>query len=334
MLSFAFVLAVCPPASAQGTLLVLNKSDSTLAFHDATTGEIEAIVGTGVGPHEVAVSPDGSIAVVADYGRELAGNTLTVVSVEHRMPIHAIDLGEHERPHGIAFAGAERLWVTSENKQALIEVDLKERKVLRALPTEQKASHMVVLAPDLTRAYVSNIGSNSISVLDLAAGKLLAKIETGKGSEGIDVTPDGGEVWVGNRGHSISIVDAKSLTEIAEMPCKSFPIRVKVTPDGKRALVSNVESGDLAVFDVASRQEVGRVAMGVRAQNDLDQRMFAKGFDGSPVPVGVLIEPSGKRAYVANTNADVVTVIDLDGLAIVTRFKTGREPDGLGWVAR
>ncbi len=49
------------------------------------------------------------------------------------------------------------------------------------------------------------------------------------------------------------------------------------------------------------------------------------------MPVGILITPDGLRAYVANTNADVVTVIDLSTWKIINRLKAGREPDGLGY---
>ena len=50
-----------------------------------------------------------------------------------------------------------------------------------------------------------------------------------------------------------------------------------------------------------------------------------------PVPVGILLEPDGKLAFVANTNADLVTVIDLTTWKIAGRLTAGKEPDGLGY---
>jgi len=49
------------------------------------------------------------------------------------------------------------------------------------------------------------------------------------------------------------------------------------------------------------------------------------------VPVGILIVPTLSRAFVANTNADTVTVIDLKSWQIVDRLIAGKEPDGLGY---
>jgi YVTN family beta-propeller protein len=50
------------------------------------------------------------------------------------------------------------------------------------------------------------------------------------------------------------------------------------------------------------------------------------------VPVGILVHPDGRRAFVANTNADVVTVLDLEKNAVSGRLKAGKEPDGMAYV--
>ncbi len=47
--------------------------------------------------------------------------------------------------------------------------------------------------------------------------------------------------------------------------------------------------------------------------------------------MGILVEPAGRYAFVANTNADVVTVLDLSDLSIAGRMVAGQEPDGLGY---
>lgn len=329
----ALLIVLCASPAGGGSLLVLNKTDATLTVLDPDTGETRAVIGTGIGPHEVAVSPDGKLAVVANYGDRKPGHSLTLVDLTKLVPIETMELGQYTRPHGIVFAGPQRILFTSEEQHALVDVDLESLKVLRAYPTEQNVSHMVALTADGKRAFVANIGSGSVSAIDLVAGKLMARIEAGKGSEGIDVTPDGREVWVGNRaGDTLSVIDVAKLAETAEIPCAKFPIRVKITPDGKRALVSNAESGDVAVFDVAARKEVARIPMGVQAGEHLEARLFDEQFGQSPVPVGILITPDGKRAFVANTNADLVTVLDLEKLAVSGRLKAGRQPDGLGWA--
>jgi YVTN family beta-propeller protein len=48
---------------------------------------------------------------------------------------------------------------------------------------------------------------------------------------------------------------------------------------------------------------------------------------------GVLIEPTGRRAYVSCSPDNWVAVIDLKTLKVVGRIEPGREPDGLSWAA-
>ncbi len=51
------------------------------------------------------------------------------------------------------------------------------------------------------------------------------------------------------------------------------------------------------------------------------------------VPVGIQMTPDGQRAFVANTNANQVTVIDVPARRILRTFATGNEPDGMAWAA-
>jgi YVTN family beta-propeller protein len=247
--------------------------------------------------------------------------------------VRTVSLGEHRRPHGIEYqADGRHVVVTSETSRAILRVDVVDGEVTDVFPTEAQASHMLALSADGARAFVANIGSGSVTVIDLVEGGILAQVETGAGAEGIAVTPDGKEVWVTNRAaDTISVLDAEWLEVKATIPCGEFPIRIKVTPDGQHALVSNANSGDVAVFDVAGREEISRIPMELTAVEGSDERLFGDRFGTSPVPVGILIEPGGTRAYVANTNADLVTVLDLQTWKVVARIAPGREPDGMAW---
>jgi YVTN family beta-propeller protein len=330
-----FLATAAAAAGAAGTLVVLNKSDDTASLLELPGGEIRATLPTGHGPHEVVVSPDGHTAVVSNYGdRERPGRSLTVLDLDGKRKAADIDLGEYRRPHGLAWlADGKTLAVTAEGSRALLLVDVAAAKVQAAIPTEQEVSHMVAVTPSGERAFVANIGSGSVSVLDLRERRLLRNLPTGAGAEGIDLTPDGQEVWVTNReGDTVTVLDAASLETRATVPCKAFPIRVKITPDGRRALVSNARSGDVAVFDVASRREIARIPMQAEAVAGSGERLFGDRFAQGPVPVGILVAPNGKTAWVANTNADQVTVLDLEALRVTGRLTAGREPDGLGLV--
>lgn len=336
VLAASALLGGLAPSASADTLIVLNKSEASASLIDPDSGEEVARVATGNGPHEVAVSPDGSTAVVGNYGTgENPGNSLTVIDVASARAVKTIDLGEYSRPHGIEFfADGKRVAVTVEANQALIVVDVTSGKVVQAIDTGQEVSHMVALTPDERRAFVANIGSGSVSAIDLEKGERIANIETGEGAEGITVTPDGKHVWVSNRGaDTVSVIDAQSLEIVKTLPSASFPIRAKATPDGKWVLVTNARSDELVVFDADAMEERKRIKMELSAE-DGEGRLFGDAFGESSVPIGVLVAPDAGRAFVAHANADVVSIVDLGSWEITGYLRGGKEPDGLGYSSR
>jgi YVTN family beta-propeller protein len=321
LLSLVFLVAT---ANAE-TLVVVEKGDNTVRLIDLSSGQTRGLLPAGDGPHEVAVSPDGRRALVTNYGWQVPGNSLTLLDVTTPEVLATFSLGEHLRPHGIAWSGDD-VWVTSEAESgALLQVEPVTGAVVAALPSGQSASHMVALHPDGQRAYVSNITSGSVSVFDLVTGQRLQILPTGKGAEGIAVSPDGSELWVANQDdNDIAIYDTASLTERARFHVHGRPMRIAFTPDGARALVTCGRTVDLAVFDAVQRNPITRVRFTHDAAPGWN-------FGLNPTPIGVLVAPDGRHAYVALAAAREVAEINLDDYRIERTFITGRQPDGLAW---
>ena len=312
--------------------MVLNKSDATASLIDLTRGAVVATLPTGEAPHEVDVSADGKSALIANYGTRAApGSTLTLLDVPGARVVRTIDLAPHQRPHGVRWLDGRRAAVTSEASKALLVVDVVAGRVESVIPTAQEVSHMVAVTPDGSRAFVANIGSGNVTAIDLKAGKAVGVVKTGDGAEGVDVTPDGAHVWVTNRAaDTVTVLEARSLALVATLPSASFPIRARVTPDGNWVLVSNARTGDLAVFDARRRQEARRIALWATLRSAEGRLMQ---FGDSSVPIGVVVRPDGKRAWVAHANADVITVLDLETWKPAGTLTAGREPDGMAYSA-
>ncbi len=318
-----------------GTLIVLNRAESSASLLECGTGREVRKLMTGAGPCEVAISPDGSIAVVANYGSSAEpGRSLTVIDVAGGRVADTIGLEPYERPHGIRFhPDGRRVLVTAEAQGAVLIVDVATGTVEASISTEQSGSRMLALSPDGSRAFVANQGSGSVSVLDVEARKIVATIETGEGAEGLDVSPDGREVWVANRAaDTVCVIDAEALQVAGTIACAESPIRLKFTPDGRHVLVANARSGDVAVFDASARSEVRRIAIPPRPPLDAEEQI-ARTWGVRPYPVGILVGPDGHTAYVASANDDLVTVLDLHRWRDGGRMATGDEPEGLGYSA-
>ncbi|MGH9814251.1 MAG: beta-propeller fold lactonase family protein, partial [Candidatus Acidiferrales bacterium] len=305
---------------------VLNKSDHEAALVHPETFTVTARVPTGQGPHEAAVSPDGRLAYVTNYGsfaifkegerpQMQPGSTITVIDLQARAVKATFDLGDYRQPHGIAVSrDGKKLWVTVEGSQAVLELDAQSGKVLEVWKTNQQVSHMVAPTPDEKKLYVTNIGSDSVTVINRATDEVKS-IPTGDGAEGIDVSRDGREVWVTNRGaNTISVLDTATDQIAATFASGgTMPIRVKFTTDGRQAWVSNARSNAVTIFDAATRKQIGKIEVGA-------------------VPVGIQMTPDGRRAFIANTNDNKVTVIDIASHKVLTTFVPGAEPDGMAWA--
>ena len=303
----------------RANLLVLNKTDNTLAIVDPATLRVIGRVPTGEAPHELTASADGRLAFVANYGTgPRPGNTISVIDIAARKEIKRIDLGALLRPHGITQSGG-KIYFTIQGSLAVARYDPASERVDWIVGTGQNGTHMVVVTPDLKKAYTANVASGTVTSIEVGSvpgGAVLKTIPVGKGPEGMDLSPDGRELWVGHRQDGgLSIIDTATDTVKETIKVGRAPIRVKFTPDGNRVLVSDAEGGDVVVFERTSRKEMKRIAIG-------------------SVPVGILITPDGNRAFIASTAANKVMVIDLKTLTVAGTIEPGREPDGMAWAGK
>ena len=329
LLGLAAVLAVASaPMARAATLVVANKAGASASLIDLESGTVAATLPTGEGPHEVGISPDGRQALVTNYAND--GNSLTLIDIPGARVVRTIDLGEYSSPHGVEWLDAVRAAVTVEDNKALIVVDTESGAVEQAIGTDQEVSHMVALDPGGKRAYVTNIGSGSLTVLDLEQGERVRNIPTGGGAEGIAVSPSGLHAWVTNRADdTVTVLDAGTFEVVKEIPSAGFPIRATASPGGQ-VLVTRARAGELVIYDAASQEEVRTVAFDL-ASLDAGDRLFGDRFGDSSVPIGVVVNGDGSRAFVAHANADVITEIDLSNGEILRVLRAGKEPDGMGF---
>lgn len=315
------------------TLVVANKSDATVSLVNLLDGKVAATLPTGQGPHEIAVSFDGTTAVVTDYGtREAPGSTLTVIDVREAKVKKTLDLGKYKRPHGIAFRDLDSVLVTVEENKALIQVDLESGEIEKVFETGQDVSHMLALAESLDGqelyAWVTNIGSGSVTVIDLLKDEKVKDIPTGAGAEGVAAAL--GWVWVTNRdADTLSVFHVGGQKKVAELKCEGFPIRAEVTSNGRHVIVSRARAGDLAVYTLDDPTVPPRIIEMDVELKDTEDRLFGDRFGDSSVPIG--IETKIDRIWVAHAHADVVTEYDLGTGEKLREFEAGREPDGMAY---
>lgn len=314
-------------AAQDGTLLVTNRSGGSISFFDLPTGVEVARVPIGpVIPHEVEVSPDGRWALTTEYGPNSGpGRHIVLIDVAAATVVARIDLGPDSRPHTALFLPDGRHAVaTMQDSDQLALVDLEARAVVKTFATGGREGHMVRLSPDGSRAYVTNRGgTGTLSVIFLTEDRAPVVIRTGLAAEGLDVSADGSEIWVANRGEvSISIIDAESLEIVETLESRPFSGRVEMGPDGY-AIVPNGGGGGgpilqfLRLFDVESRTLLAEVPLR----------------DGQPQEgnFGVLIHDG--VAYASDPGDGTIQMFNLNDLSGRELLVSDHEgPDGMAWT--
>ena len=328
----AFALVAASRAGAQGHLIILNKGEATASIVSLADGRTVATMPVGDGPHEVAVSGDGRWAMAANYGGTTPGNTLTLLDLRTKKTVRTISTGDYRRPHGIAWLpDNKRVVVTSELGKAVLIVDAERGAVINAIPTNVDGTHLLVLSKDGRHVWTSNIFSGTNSLIDLEKGVLLKTVQNGKGPEAIDISPDGKELWTADRPlNRITVLNATTLDSIAAWPSGLFPNRLHFTPDGKFVLQSNAQSGTVRVYDARSRALVGNIEFAYD-EAKAKPTMLTQ-FGRSATPLGILIAPDGRRAWVALAAMDEIAEVDIATRKVVRLLKAGREPDGMAYI--
>jgi YVTN family beta-propeller protein len=311
------LLASTPAAQSGRMLLVLNKTDATLAFVNPATNAVVATAATGDGPHEIVVSTDGKFAFVSNYGGGEAGNSLSMIDLAARKEVRRISVAPLSRPHGLAFHDG-KLFFTSEANQVIGRYDPVADKVDAQYPTGQQTTHMVLIGADGQHLFTANIRGNTISIFDRAAGggwTNATAVPVGRGPEGLDVSPDGRELWTAHsQDGAVSIIDVAKRTVVDTLDLKTKRSnRLKFTPDGAHVLISDLDAGELVIVDAHARKPLRRVALG---------RMIE----------GILLSPDGSKAYIAEAGDDAVAIVDVKTWAVTGRIKTGAGPDGMAWI--
>jgi YVTN family beta-propeller protein len=307
-------------AHAQRTgarLLVLNKEDATLAIVDPESGTVLGRVPTGQQPHELVVSTDGRTAFASNYGSGPApGRSISMIDLASQKEVRRIDVSPLSRPHGLAFSGG-KLYFTAEADKKIARYDPATDKIDWQFETGQSTTHMVLPSQDGRTFFTSNIGSDSVSMIEQVAGGQWAQtvIVVGKGPEGIDLSPNGRELWSAHsRDGGVSVINVatrKVTRTIAAGTRRSN--RIKLTPDARYALVTDLDAGELVVLDAVAGTVSIRVPLGKQVE-------------------GVLIAPDGARAFVAVNGDNQVAVVDLKTWRVTKRLSVGTGPDGMAWV--
>jgi DNA-binding beta-propeller fold protein YncE len=320
---FALLSISFPSALAQNSrLLVMQKGEESLAIFDPSSDLLigQVPVGGKTG-HEVVASPDGKLAFVPIYGNSGVGqpgsdgSSMTVIDLAALKVIGTVSFSHGVRPHQPVFGPKDGLlYVTTELDQGVTIVDPKTLKIVGTIPTGQPESHMLVISHDGRFGYTANVGTGTVSVLDMEARKTVKVIPISAKTQRISISND--DKWVFTADQTkpqIAVIEASTGLVKRWIGLEGLGYGTATTPDGRWLLVAIPDKHNVAVIDLKSMKVVRSV--GVASD-----------------PQEVVVTPDGKSAWVSCSSANEVIGIDLTAWTLNNAIQTGRLPDGLAWA--
>jgi DNA-binding beta-propeller fold protein YncE len=322
----AATLAACapatPPRPAAGAaanapaLFVANKRGNTLTKVNLATGKTVLERESCTNPHELATSPDGRHVALACYG----GTSVDIFASDSLERLVSIDLGTNARPHGIVWHERGDLFVTAEGRKSVFRIarPLSDTRELFESGTGKEGSHMLAVSPDGRIVWTTDLGSRTVTRVDLVTRRAPLSVTVGEEPEGIALAPDGQTLWVSARGSDKAFaLDPVTMEVRSEVATGRFPLRIAIRPQGDVAVTSDLRDGALSVIDLVSARVLRSIAVSGPAEA-VDR-----------FQVTILWSRDGSRIYVAETGTDTVAEVDYASGKVLRRFAVGEGGDGL-----
>jgi YVTN family beta-propeller protein len=142
-------------------------------------------------------------------------------------------------------------------------------------------------------AYISNGGSNTVTVLDLVYLRQDRTLQVGINPTNLAVNPVRNEIYVVNtQSGTVSVIDAESNRIVATIPVHHLPSFISVDPTGHRAYVANSGSNTVSLLDLDRRRQIA--VAGTGEQPGVDR-----------------ISPDGRSLVVTNRGSNSVSIFDV-----------------------
>lgn len=306
-------------------MLVANRSSHEITFVDLSRGEVVARIATGEGPHLLSNVSDGRV-LATGYGEfpkphaeavshrppfvESPNSRLTLIDVKNRTVLLDNAIEDCARPHA-SWIVAKRAYVTCEEEDQVLVVDLTKGQKVGRFSTRQAGSHVIGFEPGSRTLAVSNTDSGSLTLIDIDNGKTRV-VKLANGSEGSLIV--GSRIYVANASAgSVSVVDIQTARVEAQVEAVcNFPISLS-RGTHEHVWVACFGSAELVAIDGDTFLVKRRITLE-------DQ------------PLNVLLHPDRALAYVSLPRQNVIAEIDLLSGRELRRISVGIEPDGLRWA--
>jgi YVTN family beta-propeller protein len=231
-----------------GSLFLVDINNDTVYKLARETHRVEAETRSGYGAYRAALSADGSVLAVTNWGDESVSLFTTQLKL-----IARVRTGNH--PNDLTFGPDGRLFVANSGSNSVSVI--KGTRVVETIKTSVQPSDLIGSTPDALavdaagkRLYVANADNNDIAVLDIAHpghSNLEGFMPTGWYPSALAISRDSKTLYVGI---------AKGLGSRANVPARGAAPRS--LPEGRKPydFVGDTLTGYVSVVNVPGRRQL------------------------------------------------------------------------------
>ena len=175
--------------------------------------------------------------------------------------------------------------------------------------------HAIAFDSSNGNVYVTNCGSDGVSVIDGSTNKVIQTIAVGKGPVGVAFDSSNGNVYVSNhRSSSVSVIDASTNKVIQNITVGSSSCLEGIAFDSSNRYVYVVGcgSGSISVIDGSTNKVIQNITVGES-------------------PNGAAYDSSNGNVYVANCGSNNVSVINGSTNKVIQNIAVGSCPAGVAF---
>jgi YVTN family beta-propeller protein len=231
-----------------------------------------------------------------------------IFDLQRRALAGVVDIAPYRAPHAIQVDRQGLLYVASDDDRKLLVIDPVKRSITAAIDTEG-TGHWIAMLPDGSKVYVANKNDKPfVSVVDVKARTVVARIPAPNGTQGIAASPDGRRVVAMDfREPVMLVIDPATDTVVERITLQgsgAAPYKPYYSPDGRHLVTMNLD-GQINLFEAGNLR--GMQAVLTVGRN----------------PMGFAFSADGATMLAANHGDGSVSVVDLASRRVTGSFKAG-----------
>jgi YVTN family beta-propeller protein len=236
---------------------LVNHTNGTVTDVGICPARVLKVIPVGSNPLQVALTPDGSTALVTRYDNAVVWINTSTDQVSFTLNTPNI------YPSGIAISpDGTRAYVTNyfDINPSLLVIDLTKRAAIATVPLGRAFPRSLAITPDGSQVWVNYYNGTVVDIVDtLTLTPTNSLGFSGTASTGMAFDLTGTKAFIAVNPNSLVIVDTQTLRTIATLTVGATPMDVVLSQDGSIVYVSSYSSGVLSEVDAVNNSLIRNV---------------------------------------------------------------------------